>query len=51
MYDDELVMNLALDEDPFLGEERIIVESGCNRIAMNKRELFTSLNERKRREI
>ena len=51
MYDDEVVMNLALDEDPFQGEERIIVDSGCNRIAVNKRELFTSLDEKKRRKI
>ncbi len=50
MYDDEVVvMNLAIDDDPFQGEERIIVDSGCNRIAVNKRELFTSLDERKRK--
>ncbi len=43
MYNDEAVMNLALDDDSFQGEERIIVDSECNLIS--KRDLFTSLDD------
>ena len=51
MQDDSAVINLVVEEDPFLGEEKVIVDSGCNRIAINKKELFTSLDEQKRRKI
>ncbi len=51
MQDDSAVINLVVEKDPFLREEKVILDSRCNRIAINKRELFTSLDEKKRRKI
>ncbi len=51
MQDDSAVINFVVEDDPFLGEEKVIVDSGCNRIAINKRKLFTSLDEKKRQKI
>ena len=44
MYDDEAVINYALSENLFEKDERIILDSGCNRVAVNKRELFNELD-------
>ncbi len=51
MQDDSAVINVVVEEDPFLGEAKVIVDSRCNRIVINKSELFTSLDEKKRRKI
>jgi hypothetical protein len=51
LYDDDALMNYAKSDIPYSDDHVVIVDSGANRLAMNKLSLFSNLDTSKRKKI